>query len=78
MLNKSLKYTTIVSLLLASSQAGKCPFGYGGTDDEPKNESHSHTVSPRVEVANINYPNDYFVCGTTAATKTANISNTEY
>ena len=61
------KISTAHALMVSSALAAKCPFGYGG-DDAPK---HKH---PKVGVANITYPNEYFTCSGTAPTKTTSLT----
>lgn len=65
----------VLLALLGSTDAKKCPFGFGGSDDEPEHpkvESHHPMVGA--------YLTDSMVCsaGTAAATSSTSFGNTEY
>lgn len=73
--------------LLALTHSSKCPFGFGGSDDEPVVKGSKGNVGeyePKVGakhspiVGNPTYPSDYFVCPTTAIPKTTSLSYDEY
>lgn len=65
-MKSNIAYTILLSSI--SEANSKCPFGFGG----------STTKHPKVGVANIVYPNEYFVCSGGAKDQTTSLTQLDY